>query len=155
MYVCKTCGQTYSEPVKFCGKCGGDSFDSNGYTSSEYSAYGNPAPTYTYASSPAPAGGSKVPSIVGMACGISAAFLAFYMFIMCASMASSYYFADEAFASFFGFSFFVVPLSIVGLVMSFKGGEVLKGMTIAGKVTSFVAIGLCGISFLVCLGGLL
>ena len=22
MYVCKNCGQTYSEPVKFCGKCG-------------------------------------------------------------------------------------------------------------------------------------
>ncbi len=152
MYVCKNCGQTYSEPVKFCGKCGGDSFDSNEYMAPEYSPYSNPTPAYTYASSPAPSGGSKAPAIVGMACGISAVFFAFYMLIVCASFADSYYRIDEAFASFFGFSFFVIPLAIVGLVMSFKAGNALKGMSIAGKVTSFVSLGIWGLTFLICVG---
>ena len=39
MYTCKTCGQTYSDPVKFCGKCGGDQFEAQqqgGYQQNYY-----------------------------------------------------------------------------------------------------------------------
>ena len=156
MYICKNCGQTYSDPVNFCGKCGGDSFDSNDYMNTEYSPNVNPSPTYTYASAPAPASENKAPAIVGMSCGVSAVLLAFYMLITCADLVDGYYYSSaEAFGLFFGFSFFIVPLTIVGLIMSFKAGNALKGMSLAGKITSFVSMGILALTFLMCVGSLM
>ena len=163
MYICKTCGQTYSDPVKFCGKCGSDSFESQ--QQAYNAAYSNPAPTpsYTYAA-PAPATASKAPAIVGMIFGIITLILAF----ICIGFASEY--ADEAkhiysYYSYYyrpskaaireaGFgalgvlSIFTIPSLIVGLVMSFKQSGI-KAMSIVGKVTSFVGLGLYLISFII------
>lgn len=143
MYVCKNCGQVYSEKVNFCGKCGSEAFDV------QADAYANPAPSYNYA---APVGGSKVPSIIGMIFGITAIFFAFYQLIFTGVIASE--FGDDAFVPFFVFSVFVLPFSIVGLIMSFKGGNTLRGMSITGKITSFISLGIWFLSLIVCLGNM-
>ena len=158
MYICKNCGQSYPEPVNFCGKCGGNSFDTNDYNvnndynmNAEYSPYGNPTPAYNFEPSPAPESESKAPAIVGMACGVSAVLVALQMLMGC----MSYYYFYDAIMAFFGYSFLVTPLAIVGLIMSFKAGNALKGMSIAGKITSFVSIGILGLTFLACVGNAL
>ena len=150
MYICKSCGQTYSEPVKFCGKCGSDSFEASIETPAYEAnpAYSNPAPAYSYA--PTPESGSKAPSIVGMVLGIVATFLALIMTGFIGELVDSYYsryYSDEIFVSFIVWSFFVLPFAIVGLIMSFKKSS-LKAMSIVGKITSFVSLGLWLISFL-------
>lgn len=165
MYICKNCGQSYPEPVNFCGKCGGNSFDANDYNvnndynmNAEYSPYGNPTPAYNFEPSPAPESESKAPAIVGMACGASAVLIALWMMSICFSYIGSYhsyYYVEETFATLLGCSFFITPLAIVGLIMSFKSGSALKGMSIAGKITSFVSIGILGLTFLACVGNAL
>lgn len=156
MYICRSCGQTYSEPVKFCGKCGNDSFDipQQSYAPQpQYNAYSNPTPTYSYAQ-PATAGGSKAPAIIGMIFGIVAVFLGFYQMIVSMALASSRYTADEGMAFFWIMSIFVLPLTVVGLVMSFKDCGSLRGMSIAGRITSFITAGMWVLTFFVCLASL-
>ena len=168
MYTCKTCGQTYSDPVKFCGKCGGDQFEAQqqgGYQQPAYGAsYSNPAPapSYSYAA-PAPATASKAPAIVGMIFGIITLILAF----VCIGFASEYSeLADRAYSYYYYYgpsksaireagygalgvlSIFTVPSLIVGLVMSFKQSGI-KAMSIVGRITSFVGLGLYIISFII------
>ena len=165
MYTCKTCGQTYSDPVRFCGKCGGDSFETqqDGYQQPAYDAsYSTPTPSYSYAA-PAPASVSKAPSIVGMIFGVITLILAFICIGFAAEYADladraySYYYyygpsksaiREAAYASLGILSIFTVPSLIVGLVMSFKQAGI-KAMSIVGRVTSFVGLGLYLISFII------
>ena len=164
MYTCKNCGQTYSDPVKFCGKCGGDSFETQqqgGFQQPDYGAsYGNPTPAYTYAApTPAPATASKAPAIIGMIFGIITLIFSFICIGVSAEALDLadrvYYFygpsksaiREAAYASLGILSVFTIPSLIVGLVMSFKQSAI-KAMSIVGKVTSFVGLGLYVIAFI-------
>ena len=85
-----------------------------------------------------------------MVLGIVATFLALIMTGFIGELVDSYYsryYSDEIFVSFIVWSFFVLPFAIVGLIMSFKKSS-LKAMSIVGKITSFVSLGLWLISFL-------
>ena len=148
MYVCKNCGQTYSEPVKFCGKCGGDSFEAQ-MAYAPQPEYVNPAPTYSYVAS-APAGRSKAPAIVGMIFGISSMIFSFYHMLLTFILLDEEG-VDDALSFFWALSVFVLPFMIVGLIMSFKDCGSLKGMSITGRVTCFISLGMWLIGFLACL----
>ena len=157
MYICRSCGQTYSEPVKFCGKCGSDSFDTpqQAYaTQQQYNTYSNPtpAPSYSYAP-PAPAGQSKAPAIVGMIFGISSLMFVIYQMFFTFMMLDIEG-DEEAMIFFWIYSIFVLPFMIVGLVMSFKDCGSLRGMSITGRITSFITAGIWLLTFFVCLANL-
>jgi len=155
MYICRSCGQTYSDPVKFCGKCGSDSFEisQQPYAQQQYNAYNNPTPTYSYVTPPAPAGRSKAPAIVGMIFGITSLIFVIYQMFFTFMMLDIEG-DEEAMAFFWIYSIFVLPLMIVGLVMSFKDCGSLRGMSLAGKITSFITVGMWALTFFVCLGNL-
>ena len=61
---------------------------------------------------------------------------------------------EEAMAFFWIYSIFVLPFMIVGLIMSFKDCGSLRGMSLAGKITSFITAGIWALTFFVCLGNL-
>jgi len=118
------------------------------------------APAYAYAP-PVSESGSKAPAILGMIFGISAIILSFILMvgIISAIDTYSYYYdhydyyysiTDELMGVILGFSIFLLPCLIVGLVMSFKA-KVGKGMAIAGKITNFIALGMYTISFIMAL----
>ena len=145
MYICKNCGQTYADPVRFCGKCGSNLIEAQGYTPQpEYNPYNNQPQGYSYVTPPAPtsANNNKVMPILSMSLGIFAAVFAFYVLMFATS-------SRMGFGSFFFASMFTIPPAIVGLVMSFKSGAVLQGMSLAGKITSFAALGMSMFSFVI------
>ncbi len=168
MYICKNCGQTYTTPSSFCGRCGGEVTET---PDTAYTSYDNPAPAYSYAATApaaeAPAG--KGPAIVGMIFGILATILAFVCIFIgteaideASYYSSNYYYYDyfyyspsyyidtireTALVSLFVMSLFVLPCMIVGLATSFRKSG-LKVMSIVGRVTSFVSLALLVISFI-------
>ena len=171
MYICTKCNATYNEKINFCRSCGGpvtevqqqsqqvqepaefqQSAQSQYINTPEY----NPAPSYNpYGAAPyspyaAPASASKAPAILGMVFGIINVFITMFMFMGILSEINSYYGCEfeEALIIFSVFSVFILPLAIVGLIMSFKSTPGSgKGMAIAGRITGFIAIGLYMISF--------
>ena len=164
MYICKNCGQTYTDPVRFCGKCGSNLIEAQmAAPQPEPIAYAEPAPAYSYAAPVAPApSASKGPAIVGMIFGIIAAIFSLASVIVASSALdaadsysyyyyySSYYLSnlrEEAFAVLAVMSIFIVPCIIVGLITSFKKSG-LKALSIVGRITSFVGLALWLISFI-------
>lgn len=158
MYICKNCGQTYHGPIKFCGKCGGDSFEVQ-MTYTPQSEYINPAPTYSYVSSPSSTSPRSAPAIIGMIFGILALLFAFGAFAMAMDALdvadnyhnyySSRYLSDiryEYLNDLTGLSIIIIPSIIVGLIMSFKRSAI-HAMSIVGRVTSFISVGLWFFAF--------
>ncbi len=166
MYICKNCGQTYTAPSNFCGKCGGEVTEA---PDTFNTAYSNPAPAYSYATpvAEAPAAG-KGPAIVGMIFGILATILAFVCIAIASEAidsasyySSSYYYyysyyspsyyinniREAALAALFVMSIFVLPCMIVGLATSFRKSS-LKALSIVGRATSFVGLALLVVSFI-------
>lgn len=157
MYICKNCGASYAEHVAFCAQCGSNLMMFQQDTPPAYNAYDTAAPTtaptYSYAAA-APASDNKVPAILSLVFGAIAAFISLYLFIYLVELAGysySYYFDEAALGAFFGCSVFLVPGAILGMIMSGKTNA-LKGMSIAGKISSICALGLLGISFFIMIG---
>lgn len=178
MAICRNCGAECLENATFCTQCGTPITEGNlnnteapvyeapvapvyeaptapVYEAPVYEApvYETPtAPAYTYTPYVAEASGSKVPAILGMIFGIVAVLLSLPLFVNMIDMVdySRYYSIDDALGLFFGLSLFIIPAFVLGLIMSFKGTEP-KGMLIAGRITSFVAIGFTAISFFMAL----
>lgn len=155
MYICKNCGASYAEHVTFCAQCGSNLMMFQQDTPPAYNPYGTTAPSSTsYYAAPVPASENKVPAILSLVFGSIAVLISFYLMIFLAELASypfAYYASDSALGAFFGCGIFIIPGAILGLVMSGKTNA-LKGMSIAGKITSIVALALLGISFFIMIG---
>lgn len=156
MYICKNCGASYAEHVAFCAQCGSNLMMFQQDTPPAYNPYEAPdasASAYSYAA-PAPTSENKVPAILSLVFGAIAAFISLYLFVYLVELAGysySYYFDEAALGAFFGCSVFLVPGAILGMIMSGKTNA-LKGMSIAGKISSICALGLLGISFFIMIG---
>lgn len=179
MSICKTCGAECPDQAAFCTQCGTPMANESNPETPVAPVYEAPvapvyevpaAPTYEVPTYEAPAyayappvseSGSKAPAILGMIFGISAIILSFILMvgIISAIDTYSYYYdhydyyysiTDELMGVILGFSIFLLPCLIVGLVMSFKA-KVGKGMAIAGKITNFIALGMYTISFIMAL----
>lgn len=160
MYICKNCGTSYKEHVAFCAQCGSNLMMFQQDPQPAYDATAPaPTPTYSY-EAPAATSESKVPAILSLAFGAFAAVMVLYLItVLCgylsASSYSYYYYSpsydSEALGSFFGCSAFIVPGAILGMIMSGKT-QALKGMSIAGKISSIVSLGLLGLAFFLMIG---
>ena len=140
MYICKNCKKTFDTPVQYCNVCGGA-------VENQPTGYNSFSTPVTYG---APATGSKAPSIIGMIFGILNMILSFVLIAPIAETVDNYYASyafDEMLAYFFVFSIFMLPLAIVGLILSFKSNAGGKGMAIAGRITGFIALAIYLISF--------
>ena len=114
--------------------------------------YGNPAP-YTAAPASAPAGGSKVKGIVGMALAISGAVFAFISFCY-ACMGIDYmdswygsYLAEEYGATGFVLGLMALGMAIAGKILAGKAMDegFVSGISRTGKIVGLIAIICAGI----------
>ena len=115
--------------------------------------YGNPAP-YTAAPASAPAGGSKVKGIVGMALAISGAVFAFISFCY-ACMGIDYmdswygsYLAEEYGATGFVLGLMALGMAIAGKILAGKAMDdgFVSGISRTGKIVGLIAIICAGIA---------
>ena len=164
MYICKNCGTSYAEHVAFCAQCGSNLMMFQQDPQPAYNAYDAaapaPTPTYSYEAPTTAASDNKVPAILSLVFGAIAAVIALSLIgvlaeYLSASSYSYYYYTpsydSEALGAFFGCSVFIVPGAILGMIMSGKT-QALKGMSIAGKISSIVSLGLLGLAFFLMIG---
>ncbi|MBQ4631389.1 MAG: hypothetical protein IJB70_10435 [Clostridia bacterium] len=100
------------------------------------------------ASSAAPATG-KATAIVGMVFGILGLILSGYHLLYVAAFLSTVSYAYEAVPiaiSMLVVAAFMLPVTIVGIVMSSKPVSRLRGMALAGKITAFISLGVFALS---------
>lgn len=149
----------YSEPAYSSPAYSEPTYSSPAYSEPAYSspAYSEPVYSKPY-TAPSP---SKAPAIVGMICSIIA--LCFGLYLIGFSITSAAIYEDysysysyynyravaDAAAFCLGFiSVFQIPLTVVGLIMSFKA-KALKAMGIVGIITGFLSVLLWFISCIV------
>ena len=173
MYVCKNCGQTYSEYVSFCSKCGNNYLDRvaerrnggiyinqnpGGFVNTGYTPAPPPVPAYR-ATPPTPAYGyvapptrreGKAQGIVGMCFGIESIIFAAIMLLYSAMLAG---YNSSLATSLFVID--VIPL-VTGIVATSLSNVAMNkgfvsGISKAGKVTGILSIVFSAIAMFCCL----
>lgn len=145
MFVCKSCGEKFDTPVKFCNQCGSSAIEAEAapvYTSE---------PVYTYSAPVTPASSSpagKILGIISMVCGISGIIFAAIAFIMSCVALDSYYPEGPAGMAMV-YALFFVLFGIAGMVLGSmsKNKGFTGSMATVGKVLGLVSVILCGVAF--------
>lgn len=165
MYVCRNCGQAYSDYTPNCVRCGGEIVAAAPtepvvHSAPSYAPYGA-TPAYHYESKPAApkvTGGAIAMGIIGFILALESLF---GMFISAAfSVNTSYDYYYDYYDSYFDVEtyavamFFQVIMSVVGLVFSsIARNKGFCGLAVAGKVISIIGIVINSIIFFLALIG--
>lgn len=99
-------------------------------------------------------GGGKISAIMGMAFGILGLILSFYYIMYAAVFANTVYYYgefEEIVIALIIMAIFFLPPTIVGLALSCKPVSKLRGMALAGKITSIISLGVWALSFFIVL----
>lgn len=162
MYICKNCGQSYTDYSPYCGRCGGEIVAAAPVEPANpgYAAPYGAAPAYHYEAAPvAPkaTGGTIVMGIIGFILALESLFGIFISYVMAETSYYDYYsgysyrFDEDVFAV---AMFCQLIMSVLGLVFSsIARNKGFCGLAIAGKIIGIIGIVLNSIFFVLAIAG--
>ncbi len=149
MFVCKSCGEKFDAPVKFCNKCGSSMIEPETASYSSEPVYGTYGTTYSTPVTPAPSSpAGKILGIISMVCGITGIiFAAIAFFMSCAALGAYYPEGPASLAMFY--ALFFVLFGIAGMVLGSmsKNKGFTGSMATVGKTLGLVSVIVCGVTF--------